>query len=186
MFNVICLVGWMLGVKVLIVANCSGFWLIVFSLMVLDCMKTPNSPRELLCIPVQFPSKYFPLVLYIFFCLFSGPQLDLGQLINWLQFYYFVILISVLISLCLYLNFHYFDVIACALGVGYIYSQNYMNRFQFSRSYLANAESVGFLKIAALNLSYWVSTVAATGHSGTYFFGKLPYFYCSSYIYLKG
>ena len=82
MFNVICLVGWMLGVKVLIVANCSGFWLIVFSLMVLDCMKTPNSPRELLCIPVQFLSKYFPLVLYIFFCLFSGPQLDLGQLIN--------------------------------------------------------------------------------------------------------
>ena len=98
MFNVICLIGWMLGIKVLIIANCSGFWLIVFSLMVLDCMKKPNNPRELLCIPLQFPSKYFPLVLYIFFCLFSGPQLDLGQFINWLQFYYFVILPSVLSS----------------------------------------------------------------------------------------
>lgn len=129
-FNVICLVCWILGLKVMIVVNCSGFWLIVFSLMVVECMRNPNSLRTLLCIPLQFPSKYFPLVLYIFFCLFSGPQLDL----------------------------------ACALGVGYMYSQNYMDRWKFSQSDLVSAESVGILRVAAINLSHWVSTSAALGY----------------------
>ena len=94
-FNVICLVCWILGLKVMIVVNCSGFWLIVFSLMVVECMRNPNSLRTLLCIPLQFPSKYFPLVLYIFFCLFSGPQLDLGQFMNRALFHLVINLLGV-------------------------------------------------------------------------------------------
>lgn len=131
MFNVICMAGWMLGMKILIVVNCSGFWLIVFSLMVLECMNNPNNPRSLMCIPVQFPSKYFPLILYMFFCILSGPQLDL----------------------------------ACAVGVGYLYSQNYLDRLKVSQSYLVSVETVGILRVAASNLSYWVSNVSASGSS---------------------
>lgn len=49
--------------------------MIVFALLVTECMAMPDVPRQMLFIPVQIPSKYFPLVLYVFFCLFSGPQL---------------------------------------------------------------------------------------------------------------
>lgn len=127
-FNLVCLVGWVLGMKAMIIVTCSGFWLVVFSLMVLECMNNPNYPRTLLCIPVQFPSRYFPIVLYILFCIFSGPQLDL----------------------------------ACALGVGYLYSQNYFDRLKLSSNYLADAESSGILQAVATNLSYWVSAASAS------------------------
>jgi uncharacterized membrane protein len=36
----------------------------------------PDMPRRMMCIPVDIPSKYFPIILYALFCLFSGLQLD--------------------------------------------------------------------------------------------------------------
>lgn len=38
----------------------------------------PDTPRRFLCFPIDIPSKFFPVVLYAFFCLFSGFQLDLA------------------------------------------------------------------------------------------------------------
>ena len=41
----------------------------------------------MLFIPIDIPSKYFPLVMYAFVSLFSGPQLDLAvaMLVGYLQ-----------------------------------------------------------------------------------------------------
>lgn len=39
-------------------------------------MQNPEAPRQMMFIPVNIPSKYMPLVMYGFFCLFSGLQLD--------------------------------------------------------------------------------------------------------------
>jgi hypothetical protein len=95
-FNLVCLVGWVLGMKAMIIVTCSGFWLVVFSLMVLECMNNPNYPRTLLCIPVQFPSRYFPIVLYILFCIFSGPQLDLGLIYSFYKYQFVACQLSTL------------------------------------------------------------------------------------------
>ena len=40
----------------------------------------PDLPRQIMCIPIAFPSKYFPLVLYFFFALLSygSPPIDLA------------------------------------------------------------------------------------------------------------
>ena len=39
-----------------------------------------------MCIPIDIPSKYFPLVLYLFFTLLSGPELSflLGMCVGYL------------------------------------------------------------------------------------------------------
>ena len=39
-------------------------------------MKTPDAPRRMLFIPVDIPSKYFPLALYAFFMLLGGMKFD--------------------------------------------------------------------------------------------------------------
>jgi hypothetical protein len=46
----------------------------------------PDVPRRLMCIPIDIPSRYFPLVLYLFFTLLSGPELSyaLGMFVGYL------------------------------------------------------------------------------------------------------
>jgi membrane associated rhomboid family serine protease len=56
--------------------TCQGFWPLTFSLIATDCLQGPDMPRRLLFIPYDIPAKYFPLALYAFFMIFSGPQLD--------------------------------------------------------------------------------------------------------------
>jgi len=68
-----------MGVSSAIGMSCAGFWTIIFSLITIECMAQPELPRRMLFIPVDIPSKYFPLVLYAFFALFSG--IELGFLI---------------------------------------------------------------------------------------------------------
>ncbi|RYY81358.1 hypothetical protein EON63_15595 [archaeon] len=51
---------------------CMDFWTVLFALLTLDCMSTPDTPRRLLCIPYDIPSKYLPLVLYALVCVLSG------------------------------------------------------------------------------------------------------------------
>eukprot|EP01031_Cornospumella_fuschlensis_P005817 gene5817-7222_t len=51
---------------------CMDFWTVLFALLTLDCMVTPEMPRRLLCIPYDIPSKYLPLALYALICLLSG------------------------------------------------------------------------------------------------------------------
>lgn len=75
-FDFICLGLYILGVPAAVFWSCSGFWVILFSLIVIECMQMPDIPRRIFCFPVEVPSKYFPLVLYILFCFLSGPQLD--------------------------------------------------------------------------------------------------------------
>lgn len=76
LFDATCLMLYFVGTPVAVFWNCSGFWTILFALIVMECLQMPDTPRRLLCIPIEIPSKYFPLALYALFCLLSGPQLD--------------------------------------------------------------------------------------------------------------
>ena len=76
-FVAICFVGSMFYGGV-ILAECSGFWSVLFTLITLDCLAMPDQPRRLLCIPVDIPGPYFPLALFAFFSFFGGFRLDLA------------------------------------------------------------------------------------------------------------
>lgn len=56
--------------------SCAGFWLILFALITMECFQNPNQPMRMFLVPVDIPSKYFPLIMYAVFCLFRGPILD--------------------------------------------------------------------------------------------------------------
>jgi len=78
-FNVCCILMSLMHMpeaRVALFYSCSGFWVVLFALITIECMQMPEMPRQMLFIPVQIPSMYFPLVLYVFFSLFTGPQLD--------------------------------------------------------------------------------------------------------------
>ena len=76
-FVALCLVGSMFD-KHAMLAECSGFWSVLFTLITLDCLAMPDQPRRLLCIPVDIPGTYFPFALYAFFCFFGDFRLDLA------------------------------------------------------------------------------------------------------------
>lgn len=76
-FVAICVVGSMFDGRVML-AECSGFWSVLFTLITLDCLAMPDQPRRLLCIPVDIPGTYFPLALFAFFSFFGGFRLDLA------------------------------------------------------------------------------------------------------------
>lgn len=75
LFNILCLLLSFYMPEALFYSS-SGFWVILFGLVTIECMQQPEMPRQLLFIPVNIPSMYFPLALFAFFALFSGPQLD--------------------------------------------------------------------------------------------------------------
>jgi membrane associated rhomboid family serine protease len=56
--------------------SCAGFWNILFAFLTVECFENPNHPRRFFMIPVDIPSKYFPLLVYAIWSLFSGPRLD--------------------------------------------------------------------------------------------------------------
>ena len=79
LFDVTSIILFYMGISSAIGFSCAGFWTVIFSLITIECMAQPELPRRMLFIPVDIPSKYFPLVLYAFFALFSG--LELGFLV---------------------------------------------------------------------------------------------------------
>ncbi len=75
-FAAICTFLSFFGMPEALLLDCSGFWVQLFSIITLDCMKNPELPRRLMCFPFDIPSMYFPLALFGFFCLFGGFQLS--------------------------------------------------------------------------------------------------------------
>lgn len=75
-FCLICSILSVSGMPEALFWNCSGFWLILFSLITIECLLVPDQPRRIMFIPLEIPSKYYPLILYAFFSLFSGPELS--------------------------------------------------------------------------------------------------------------
>ena len=75
-FLIICFSLYIFGMIEALFWTCAGFWTIIFGIITIDCMITPDLPRRMMCIPMDIPSKYFPLALYAFFCFFSGPVLS--------------------------------------------------------------------------------------------------------------
>lgn len=71
-FALMCLLAYLLGSSSALGWVSMDFWTLLFALITLDCMQTPDMPRRLMFIPVDIPSKYIPLVLYVLICLFSG------------------------------------------------------------------------------------------------------------------
>ena len=54
-----------------------GLWPILFCEMVIQCMEHPDMPRGLCCLPINIPSRWYPLVLIALFSIFFGPQFSL-------------------------------------------------------------------------------------------------------------
>lgn len=81
LFAVLCIFLSMFGMPEALLWDCSGFWTVIFSLITVDCMKTPDVPRKMMCLPWEIPGKYFPLALYAFFSLFGGFELSYAMAI---------------------------------------------------------------------------------------------------------
>lgn len=65
----------------------SGFFIIWFGLITIECLKNPEAPRQLCCLPIEFKAKYMPLVLYGIFCLLDAQillNLGFAILFGWL------------------------------------------------------------------------------------------------------
>jgi len=128
-FVFICLCLYMFGMIEALFWNCAGFWTLIFGIITIDCMITPDVPRRMMCLPMDIPSKYFPLALYAFFCFFSGPVL------------------SFLIS----------------IGVGYIYSQGYLDSYKPTIVYMTQQESPGGLFHNVTSSKGWIPASSAMG-----------------------
>lgn len=71
------LIGMVFGVKQLLMEPAMGLWPIIMCDIVIQCYQQPDMPRGLCCLPVQIPSKWYPLVLIAIFTIFFGPQFSL-------------------------------------------------------------------------------------------------------------
>ena len=128
-FIVVCMLLYLFGMAEALFFDCTGFWVVLFSLITIECMQAPDMPRRMMFIPVDIPSKYFPLILYGIFCLFSGPLLSY----------------------------------AIAMGVGYIYSQGYLDKLRPTSYYLEGLESSGGTLHYVSRSGGWI-LAGATGH----------------------
>jgi hypothetical protein len=73
MFVVLCLMWSLLSnSSYALTLSSMDFWVLLFALISLDCMQQPDMPRRLMFIPMDIPSKYIPVILYVLICLFSG------------------------------------------------------------------------------------------------------------------
>ena len=79
-FVAICYLLYVMSFTTAIILSCEGFWTIIFAFITIECMQMPDVPRQFLFIPINIPSKYFPLAMYAFFSLFGG--LDLGYAVS--------------------------------------------------------------------------------------------------------
>lgn len=87
-FTTFCMIMELIGSAEMSFLNSSGFWTLIFALITMECVANPEAPRRIMFIPVDIPSLYYPLVLYVFFCLFSGIQYHyaFGMLVGyWFQ-----------------------------------------------------------------------------------------------------
>lgn len=80
LFCLIAVLLYLVGVPEALFQDCSGFWNIMFGVFTIDCLQFPDQPRRMMCIPVDIPSKYMPLVFYLLLSLFSGP--DVGYALS--------------------------------------------------------------------------------------------------------
>eukprot|EP00640_Fibrocapsa_japonica_P002309 CAMPEP_0113936424 /NCGR_PEP_ID=MMETSP1339-20121228/3338_1 /TAXON_ID=94617 /ORGANISM="Fibrocapsa japonica" /LENGTH=289 /DNA_ID=CAMNT_0000938895 /DNA_START=54 /DNA_END=920 /DNA_ORIENTATION=+ /assembly_acc=CAM_ASM_000762 len=58
--------------------SATGFWLILMGLVVIESMNSGQESRRLLFLPINIPIKWYPVALYAFFSLFTGPRLDMA------------------------------------------------------------------------------------------------------------
>jgi membrane associated rhomboid family serine protease len=130
LFIVICLSFYLFGMVTALFFPCAGFWNVLFALITIECMQVPDQPRRMFMLPVDIPSKYFPLVLYLLFILFSGPILS-------------------------YL---------LAIGVGFLYSQGYLDKLKPTSYYLEGLESQGGMLHSISRSKGWILAGAAIGH----------------------
>lgn len=77
-FNMLCFMLYLIGIKHALLFNCSGFFNVIFAILTIECQRNPEAPRLILCCPFPIASKYFPFVFFLLFTILSGPQLDLA------------------------------------------------------------------------------------------------------------
>ena len=54
-------------------SEATGLWPMVFVEIVIECMRNPEVPRGLCCLPIQIKAMWYPIVLFAIFMLFFGP-----------------------------------------------------------------------------------------------------------------
>ena len=128
-FVVICFTLYVFGMVEALFWNCAGFWTLIFGIITIDCMIAPDVPRRMMCIPMDIPSKYFPLALYAFFCFFSGPVLSFP----------------------------------ISIGVGYIYSQGYLDQYKPTVIYMTQQEAPGGFFHNFTSQKGWIPASSAQG-----------------------
>lgn len=77
-FALFCISMFYAGSHVALFWSCAGFWTVLFALITIECLQLPDAPRRMMFIPMDIPSKFFPLIMFIIFSLFTGPQLDMA------------------------------------------------------------------------------------------------------------
>ena len=75
-FAALCLFLSIFGMPEAMLWECAGFWTVIFSLITIDCMKNPEHPRRIMCLPWDIPSQYYPLALFGIFCLIGRFELS--------------------------------------------------------------------------------------------------------------
>ena len=85
LFCGVCYLCALTGVYEAVFYRASGFWPLMFSLLVVESMHAPDVERRLFMLPFAIPNKYFPLALYALVSLVSGPKLDaaVGCAVRW-------------------------------------------------------------------------------------------------------
>jgi membrane associated rhomboid family serine protease len=63
-FTVFCILMYYLGSPEFMFYHCSGFWIVLFAFITLECLANPDMPRRMMCIPVEVPSLYYPWALF--------------------------------------------------------------------------------------------------------------------------
>lgn len=58
----------------------SGLWPLIMCEMTLLCMANPNSSMKILFFPCQFKAKFYPLIIFVFFCFLNSFLIDLEVL----------------------------------------------------------------------------------------------------------
>jgi hypothetical protein len=77
LYSVVCGIIGLTIMPAVMMQPAMGLWPIIFCDLVIQCYQQPDMPRGLCCLPVQVPSKWYPLILLLIFSLFFGPQFSL-------------------------------------------------------------------------------------------------------------
>lgn len=77
LFTAFALTVAILGYAEAMLWSAGGAWLLVIALLAIECLEDPRPTRRLFFLPIEVPTRYFPLALYALYSLFLGLRIDM-------------------------------------------------------------------------------------------------------------